>query len=167
MSKKQKNTRNLIKKTKLLLRPCWVRGAEHGPANLAGGFRVGGGVWARACAWINQYCPAKGSFNAAPLMCHRKAKHPTKSLQASPIAQAAMSRSPNPAQRTSHTATELQSHSCFCSSSPPFWAQTAWSRCPLFPILGLPRGLCQRSCAVRQTVNTKGKSQLRSYSASF
>ncbi len=28
---------------------------------------------------------------------------------------------------------------------PPFWAQPAWSRCPLFPILGLRRGLCQRS----------------------
>jgi hypothetical protein len=43
----------------------------------------------------------------------------------------------------------------------PHWlaeeTQPSWSRCPLFPIIGLPRGLCQHSCAVKQTVNTKSK----------
>jgi hypothetical protein len=45
----------------------------------------------------------------------------------------------------------------FSAPPPPLWAQPAWSRCPLFPILGFPRALCQRSCALKQTVNTKGK----------
>jgi hypothetical protein len=48
------------------------------------------------------------------------------------------------------------------SSSPFFhWAQPACGRCPFFKILGLPRGLCQRSCAVKQTVSTKGNKACR------
>jgi hypothetical protein len=32
--------------------------------------------------------------------------------------------------------------------------------CPLFPILGPSRGLCQRSCAVKQALHTQGKAGL-------
>jgi hypothetical protein len=40
---------------------------------------------------------------------------------------------------------------------PPFMGTASLESLPVFPILGLPRGLCQRSCAVKQTVNTEGK----------
>jgi hypothetical protein len=60
----------------------------------------------------------------------------------------------------------LAAQTVHVSSTSPFWAQPAWSCCPLFPIPGLPRGLCQRSCAVRQTVNTKVKRPPKSLPAS-
>jgi hypothetical protein len=52
---------------------------------------------------------------------------------------------------------------CFCLlvTSSPLLGTAGLERCPLLPILGLPRGLCQRSCAVKQTVNTKGKGKVQ------